>query len=393
MMDRITVNLGKERSYPILVGSGNLGEVGEHAIRLRPEGKRDYGGQFRPKNAEGVFIISSPRIYGLYGEPVAQSFRRAGFLNVGVGLFPDGERNKSLKSYRRIIGLLVEFANRSYGANGRGGIIIANLGGGVVGDLGGFVAATFNRGDSSSRVDYIQIPTTLLGFVDCGVGGKVGVNFPRGKAVVKNLLGQFYQPRLVYADLDVLRTLPRRELRSGLAEVIKYGVIKDKALFQYLERHHRDILSLEPEAVRHIVKRSYKIKARIVERDEKDRKGIRAILNYGHTVGHAIEGANLHYKHGEAVAIGMVCAAEIARELGIFPREGVKRIEGLIRAVGLPIRAKNCRIDDIMELLKRDKKIVSGINRYVLPTEIGRVIIKQGVEQGIIRKVVQGRLD
>ncbi len=381
-MDTITVNLGKERSYPILVGCGNLGEVGEQVIRLRP-----------PQAEQRVFIISSPRIYGLYGEPVSKSFRKAGFRHVGVGLFPDGERNKSLKSYSRIIAGLVEFANLSFGANGRGGIIIANLGGGVVGDLGGFVAATFNRGDSSARVDYIQIPTTLLGFVDCGVGGKVGVNFPRGKVVVKNLLGQFYQPRLVYADLDVLRSLPRRELRSGLAEVIKYGVIKDRALFQYLERHHRDILSLDLGVIRHIVKRSYNIKARIVERDERDRKGIRAILNYGHTVGHAIEGANLRYKHGEAVAIGMVCAAEIAGELGIFPQEGIKRIEGLIGRVGLPTKARGCDINDILELLKRDKKVVDGRNRYVLPTEIGRVTVMEGVDKGIIRKVIKGRLE
>ncbi|UCD86093.1 MAG: 3-dehydroquinate synthase [Deltaproteobacteria bacterium] len=379
-MDKITVNLGKERSYPILVGCGNLGEVGEHTARLK-------------QNVSGVFIVSSPRIYGLYGEPVAKSFKKAGFRHVGTGLFPDGERNKSLNSYSRVIAKLVEFASRSYGANGRGGIIIANLGGGVVGDLGGFVAATFNRGDSSARVDYIQIPTTLLGFVDCGVGGKVGVNFPRGKAVVKNLLGQFYQPRLVYADLDVLKTLPRRELKSGLAEVIKYGIIKDKLLFGYLEKHHRDILSLEPGALRHIVKKSYNIKARVVEQDEKDRKGIRAILNYGHTVGHAIEGANLHYKHGEAIAVGMVCAAEIARELGIFPQEGIKRIEELIKAVRLPVRAKDCRLSDILELLKRDKKVVNGVNRYVLPTEIGRVIVKQGVDNGIIRRVVRKRLE
>ncbi len=378
-MDKITVNLGKERSYPVLVGCGSLGEVGEQFVRLK-------------ENAERVFIISSPRIYGLYGELISKSFRKAGF-KVGVGLFPDGERNKSLKSYTKILAKLVEFANLSYGANGSGGIIIANLGGGVVGDLGGFVAATFNRGGSSAKVDYVQIPTTLLGFVDCGIGGKVGVNFPRGKAVIKNLIGQFYQPRLVYADLDVLRTLPRRELRSGLAEVIKHGVIKDKALFGYLEGHHRDIFSLDHEAIRHIVKRSYNIKARIVEKDERDRKGIRAVLNYGHTIGHAIEGANLQYKHGEAVAIGMVCAAEIARELGIFPGEGVKRIEELIGRVGLPVRARDCNINDILELLKRDKKVVNGINRYVLPTEIGRVIVKQGVDKGIIRKVIKGRLD
>ena len=367
ILEKIKIELDKGRSYDILIGYETLDKFGEHAYSLR------CGNE--------AFIITSPGVSSLYGKRVVKSLKSSGFKQVAMAKFPDGEENKSLESYVRVIDQLYKFDRHQ---NKK--LLIINLGGGVVGDLGGFVAATYRRG-----MNYIQVPTTLLALVDSGIGGKVGINWQDAK----NMVGAFYQPRLVYVDMAVLKTLPRRELLSGMVEVIKYGVIEDPALFRLLERHSKDIISLKDwDIIRKVVSTSYRIKARIVEKDEKDEKGIRIRLNFGHTLGHAIEAATVYrrYKHGEAVALGMACAGEIANRLGLFGKDELERLKRLISEVGLPLQIKGCGVREVINSMRHDKKFIGGKNRFVLPTKIGNVRIVEGVEEGIIKKVIEGRM-
>ncbi len=283
-MHTVKVNLG-DRSYDIELGAG-LDQAGAHLKELGLGQK--------------MALVTNPTIKKLYGRRIVDSLKAAGFLVMSVEV-PDGEQYKNL-----------DWANAIYTAlltNGfdRKSALVA-FGGGVIGDLTGFAAATFMRG-----VPFVQVPTTLLAMVDSSVGGKTGVNHPMGK----NMIGAFYQPKKVLMDLGVLKTLPREEFLSGMAEVIKYGVILDAGFFDYLERNRDRILSLEPDALTHIIKRSCEIKAEVVSKDERE-GGLRAILNFGHTVGHAVETAE-HYtmRHGEAVAIGMVYASRLAHKTGL----------------------------------------------------------------------------
>jgi 3-dehydroquinate synthase len=358
--DTITVSLG-DRSYDIVVGVGWFDRCGQ---------------VFRDRGfiAEGVMVFTSPHIGDLYFNRLEKSLRSAGFQKICRHDIPDGEQNKNLEQFGKCCEAIVTNFPQSESEP-----LVINLGGGVVGDIGGFVAATFLR----SGVPYIQIPTTLLGCVDCGVGGKVGVN----SEVVKNIIGLFYQPSLVFADLELLHTLPVREIRSGVAEVIKYGVVCDENLFAYLEQNIERLIALDEGVLGHIVSECYRIKARIVEEDEEDRKGKRNVLNYGHTIGHALEmAAHFKFTHGEAISVGMVAANRIAVRLGVMEEQCSERVSSLIRKAGLPVSSGSVDVsfDQLISSMKHDKKFTDGRNLFVLPTRIGAWKIERDVDMAIV---------
>jgi 3-dehydroquinate synthase len=311
-----------------------------------------------------MLVVTNPVVAGLYGEAVKRSLAEAGF-QVGEAQIPDGEEYKTLAT---VAGL---YDAAFTGGLERGDAVLA-LGGGVVGDIAGFLAATYMRG-----VPFVQVPTTLLAQVDSSVGGKVGVNHPGGK----NLIGAFYQPRFVLIDPDTLATLPSREVRAGLAEVIKYGVISDAGFFSWLEANIDRLLNLEPAALEHAIAASCRIKAAVVSADETE-TGLRAILNFGHTVGHALEAVTGYQRfvHGEAVAIGMVAAARLAVRLGYFEPPGAERITGLVLRAGLPAEVPAGVVPGaLLEAMRRDKKVVANRLTFVLPEAIGRVRVVRGV--------------
>jgi 3-dehydroquinate synthase len=259
---------------------------------------------------------------------------------------------------------------------------VVAVGGGVVGDLAGFVAATFNRG-----LDLLMVPTTLLAMVDSSVGGKVGINHPRGK----NLIGAFHQPAGVLIDTALLDTLPDREYRSGLAEVVKYGVILDAELFAWLEAHAAGVRDRRPDAVRHIVGRSCRLKADVVERDERELTGLRAVLNYGHTFAHAFETVAGYgtWLHGEAVAAGMVCASRLAELRGLVGADVTARQVRLLEAFGLPTAPLAWSIDELVAVMRTDKKAEAGRLRFVLPTRLGEVRLFDDVAEDQVRAVLR----
>lgn len=367
-IDSIRVNLG-ERSYDILVGNGWFDEFGSLLKRKHPE-------------FENVMVFTSPTIGGLYYARLEQSLSAAGYRKVRRYDIPDGEENKSLRQFADCCEAIVKFFPRSESTP-----VVLNLGGGVVGDMGGFVASTFLR----SGVPYIQIPTTLLGCVDCGVGGKVGVN----SHAVKNIIGRFYQPQLVFADLSLLQTLPLREIRSGVAEVIKYGVVCDAPLFEFLEKHIEDLLSLREPVLSHVVSECYRIKARVVESDEEEHRGLRNVLNYGHTVGHALEmAAHFEMTHGEAISVGMIAANRIALKLGVCGQALCERVSDLLQRAGLPIRAgNNISLESLVETMMHDKKFREGRNLFVLPTTIGNWKPQRDIPMPILREAIGSCLE
>lgn len=348
-MQKIRVELG-ERSYNIIIDSHILDGIGEEL----------KGFEFSPP----IAIISNPTVYGLYGERVHVSIKNAGFDTITV-IIPDGEEYKDLLWAQHIYGELLK-----HGLD-RASTLIA-LGGGVIGDITGFVASTYMRG-----IAFIQVPTTLLAQVDSSVGGKTGVNHRLGK----NMIGTFYQPKLVWIDVDTLKTLPRRELLAGLAEVIKYGVIWDKGLFKFLDDNKDRVLNLDRDALTHIIKRSCEIKAEVVSKDEKE-MGLRAILNYGHTIGHAIETATgyTRYLHGEAVAIGMHLEARLSLMLNFIDENQAARIKTLIDSYGLPSEMPvDININSILSSMQLDKKAVAGELKFILPEKIGVAKIYKGI--------------
>lgn len=344
-MDSINVELG-ERSYPIYIGSRIL---------------KDFGTKLREfVESKKVAVVTNPTVSALYLENVNNSLVHSGFEPKVIEI-PDGEEFKSLKWAEKIFDKLVSFEID------RQTPLVA-LGGGVVGDITGFAAASYLRG-----IPYVQVPTTLLAQVDSSVGGKTAVNHRKGK----NLIGAFYQPRFVFIDVDTLKTLEKRELRAGLSEVIKYGVIKDTGLFEYLEKNMESLLSYDEKALTHIIKRSCEIKAEVVEADERE-SGLRAILNFGHTFGHAVEALTKYkkFKHGEAVAIGMIWAANLSNRLGLCSLDVVERIDGLIKKTGLPGDAPAYSAEEYIRAMKLDKKVIGGDLRFVLTEAIGKVDIK-----------------
>jgi 3-dehydroquinate synthase len=360
-MEKIRVELG-ERSYDIVIGSNILRSIG---ASLKPFG-------FSPK----VVIVSNPTVYPLYGSVVADSLKKEGFDVLTVTI-PDGEEYKELLWTEHIYNMLLK------AKLDRSSSLIA-LGGGVVGDITGFAASTYMRG-----ISYIQVPTTLLAQVDSSVGGKTGVNHKLGK----NMIGTFWQPRLVWIDVRTLKTLRKREFIAGVAEAIKYGVIWDEELFDFLEAKRKKILSLDKDALMYIIKRSCEIKAEVVSKDERE-SGLRSILNFGHTIGHAIETATEYktYLHGEAVAIGMCLEAKLACMLNLIDDKRVVRIKSLIDSYGLPSeKPLNVSVEHILSSMKLDKKAVAGKLKFILPEKIGSVKTQEGVSGQAIKDVLQSR--
>ena len=357
-MRKVRVELD-QRSYDICISHNNLAGLAEHLKSL-------------PIGREGA-IITNPVLNKLYGESLSRHLSGGGYKITTIEL-PAGERHKTLKSVSRIYDLLI---NEKFERNS---FIIA-LGGGVIGDIAGFAAATYLRG-----IPYIQVPTSLIAQVDSSVGGKTGVDHPFGK----NLIGAFYQPLLVWIDVDVLKTLPRRELIAGMGEVVKYGVIADEQFFNFIERHFKDILSLDKDTLIHTVARSCEIKAMIVSSDERE-KGLRAILNFGHTIGHALETITGYrkYRHGEAVAMGMVFAARLAVNIGICKDDVAAGIESLCRLIGLKTKLPVVDLSDLIDIISRDKKVADGEVRFVLPVRIGEVKIVEDADNGILQRTVQ----
>ncbi len=364
----VRVSLG-DRSYDILVGRGLLAQLGAETAARVADGK-----------AEGrlAVILSSPAIARRYGIGASASLQAAGF-RVHTALIPAGERSKTLASVSRLYQALHDqVADRR--------TVVVALGGGVVGDMAGFVAATYARG-----LDFVQVPTTLLAQVDSSVGGKTGVNFGSAQNSAKNLIGAFHQPRLVVIDPDILRTLPLRERRSGLAEVVKYGIIGDKDFFALLKRQMAGLLALSSPHLEHVLAHSCALKARVVEQDEHE-GGLRAILNFGHTVGHALEALTQYrtYTHGEAIALGMVSAALAGEEVGVTRPNDTAALTLLLRAAGFAVRLDPAHsIEEITRLLAWDKKSVGGSARFVLMEEIGRATPGHTVPEAAIRKALE----
>lgn len=360
-MPEIKVELG-ERSYRIAIDSGMLANLGKSL--------RDFG--FSSKTA----VVSNPTVFSLYGSRVAESMRDAGF-DVTVIVLPDGEEYKNLSSVERIYGemLTAQLDRKS--------ALIA-LGGGVIGDITGFAASTYMRG-----IDFIQVPTTLLAQVDSSVGGKTGVNHQLGK----NMIGTFWQPRLVWIDIDTLKSLPSREFLSGIAEVIKYGVIRDEGFFSFLEKNRDKVLALDNDVLTHVVRLSCEIKANVVSEDERE-SGLRAILNYGHTIGHALETVTGYkkYLHGEAVCVGMCAEAKLASAVGLLEDSQLMRLKALIEAYGLPLSLPE-GVDSqlLISSMKLDKKTVSGDLTFILPEKIGKVRIQRGLSLKEIEKILASR--
>lgn len=346
----------EERAYDVHVGHGVLGQLGARC--------REVGLGGRPA------VVTDESVAGHYLHPVVDSLSRAGYEPLVVR-FAGGDSAKSLSTVEAVCGQLIE------AELDRSAWVVA-VGGGVVGDLAGFVAATFLRG-----IPFVQVPTTIVAQVDASVGGKTGVNHALGK----NLIGAFHQPRLVWIDTEVLRTLPRRERIGGMSEVVKHAVIRDAGLFAFLEEHLEAVLSLElePELLDWLIARNVEIKAQVVAADERE-LGLRALLNYGHTVGHAIEAAGAYerYRHGEAVGLGMVAAGHIARQRDLWPAADCERQESLLRRLGLPGGLASIPLDLILQHTRADKKRASGRLRFVLPRRIGQAEVYGDIPEAAV---------
>jgi 3-dehydroquinate synthase len=353
---RVRVELG-ERSYEILIGPGLLGRAAEF---LEPLGL-----------GRRCAIITDSNVGPRYAGPLQEALRRGGYAAELLSV-PAGEASKSFRQVERLLERLP-----ALGLDRQ--CFVVALGGGVVGDLAGFVAAIYLRG-----LPYVQVPTTLLAQVDSAVGGKVGVNLPQGK----NLVGAFHQPRLVLSDTDTLRTLPEREVRSALAEVIKHGAIRDAEFFARLEREHLRLLHLEPAAVAHAVRRCCEIKAEIVSADERE-AGLRSILNFGHTIGHAMEALSEYVGllHGEAVSMGMVAAAYLSTKRAGLPAAEAARLRALLDACGLPVRlGDNYEVPELLQAIRLDKKARGGRLRFVLLRRLGEAFVSEEVSDADIEE-------
>ncbi|MBQ8706916.1 MAG: 3-dehydroquinate synthase [Succinivibrionaceae bacterium] len=355
-MKLLNVDLA-DRSYPISIGGGLLDDASSFKAAIR-----------HPR----VIVVTNTTVAPLYLERLKNTL--SGFCSVCQCILPDGEKYKTLDSFNQALTAMLE------NSLGRDSTVLA-LGGGVVGDIAGFAASAYQRG-----VDFVQVPTTLLAQVDSSVGGKTGVNHRLGK----NMIGAFYQPRAVIIDTDCLQTLPARELSAGLAEVIKYGIIWDADLFACLEASMSDLLKLDGEKLEQVISRCCAIKAEVVHQDERE-GGVRALLNLGHTFGHAIENHMGYgvWLHGEAVAAGTVMASAIARMRGHIGQEEFQRIVRLHQAASLPVSPpENMTADDFLSLMRHDKKVKAGAIRYVIPTSIGSAevfsdVTRDEVEQSI----------
>jgi 3-dehydroquinate synthase len=364
----LRVELGT-RSYDVRVVSSALEHFGPFA-RMALE--QTWAG----RNCRQSLLVSDQHLADLgMTEPYATALRSVGIEPI-TAIVPPGESSKSLAQASALYEALVR------GKFDRHSAVVA-LGGGVIGDLAGFVAATYNRG-----LPLVMVPTTLLAQVDSSVGGKVGINFPGAK----NIIGSFHQPSAVWIDTETLSTLPDRELSCGLAEVVKYGVILDADFFAYLEQNVAPILAREPGTVRRIVAQSCRLKAEVVSKDEREETGLRAVLNFGHTIGHAIEAVAGYagpYQHGEAVAIGMLAESRLAERLGWIDESFVDRLARLLEAFRLPIRASGLDHDRLYEAMGRDKKNQGAKIRFVLPRALGRVELTDAASEAEIWAVLE----
>ena len=350
----LEVGLG-ERSYPIHIGSGTIARVGDVLAR---------------EGARRAIVVTNDAVAAHWLPALRKSLEARGVAS-DVVTIPDGESNKNFATLESVITRLLELkAERK--------TMVVALGGGIVGDIAGFAAAVYQRG-----MPFVQVPTTLLAQVDSSVGGKTGINHPLGK----NMIGAFYQPRAVLIDTQCLATLPKREVAAGLAEVIKYGAIRDAAFFAWLESNIDALVARDATALAHAIHESCRIKAAIVAADERE-EGERALLNFGHTFGHAIETGMGYgqWLHGEAVAAGMVLAARVSHRTGRIDASDVQRLGALIARAGLPTVAPGLGFDRWKTLLARDKKVAAGTIRYILLEAIGQAIIATGIDDPVLRE-------
>ncbi len=356
MHKRVPVQIKGTRSLPIIIGDGIMSSLGDFI---------DCSGY------SSITLITDATTEKLYGEPVMEALGATGRRLLKY-TFPAGERSKSLRQVERAYQFLME--------NGvdRNGLLCV-LGGGVVGDVGGYVAATYLRG-----IDYVQLPTTLLAQVDSSIGGKVGINF----GGMKNMVGSFYQPKAIISDIAFLESLPVRERRNGMAEVIKYGLAMDRELFDKVSRRKK--AKFAADELVDIIGRCAFLKARIVEADETDRSGLRQILNFGHTVGHAIEATSSFQgqRHGEAIAIGMMAASRISERLGMLNHESVQGIGEVLTRFGLPTRCPEMSPAELLGAMQYDKKASQGELRWVLLKEIGQGVVNCTVEKDVVIKAL-----
>jgi 3-dehydroquinate synthase len=355
----VRVSLG-ERSYDIEIGEENLSQLGPFVARRG--------------DVSHAVVITDENVEKPHGIQAAEGLARNSTM-VDLVVIEPGEQSKCVATAAELWEKLLDL-----GADRK--TVVVAVGGGVVGDLAGFVAATYARG-----IPFFQAPTSLLAQVDSSVGGKVGINLP----AAKNMVGAFLQPRGVLIDTATLATLPDPEYRAGLGEVVKYGVILDAALFEFLENHADRLLHRDPSALRHVITRCCRLKADIVEQDEREVSGLRAVLNYGHTIGHALESLTGYGSllHGQAVAIGMVCESRLAERLGRIDASVTTRQEKLLTAFGLPTRLPDVEIDQILRAMMHDKKVEHGQLRFVLPSRLGQVELVGGVDLDTVREVLK----
>jgi 3-dehydroquinate synthase len=358
MQAKIKVKL-KQDSYNIHVGIGILSKAGQ-LIKPLIKGKR-------------ILIVSNEKVFKLYGETLIKSLKR--YFDCGVFLMGDGERYKNI---RTVMAILEQCAKMKLDRN----CAIAGLGGGVVGDVAGFAASIYMRG-----INLIHIPTSLVAQADSSIGGKTGIDLTAGK----NLVGSFYQPKIVITDINVLSTLSEIEFKNGFTEVIKYGIIMDAPFFYFLRKNAGEIKKKNKKVLYYIVKRSIQNKVKVVERDEKEKSGFRAILNYGHTIGHAIESAAGYraYKHGEAVAIGIYIAASIAFKMKICSKATFNEQKQILNLFDLIKPLKKIKISDILNKIKIDKKVINDKIRFILTKKIGCVSFIQNINFNIIKKELE----
>ncbi len=361
-MKTVHVRLG-ERSYDINVGSNTLANLASVLSDL----------SLSKKGA----LITDSNVFPHFGKKILDHLTDNGF-DLSLIEIPAGEPSKAIETATGIWKKMLELKldRRSF---------LLTLGGGVVGDLGGFVASTYLRG-----IPFVQIPTTLLAQVDSSVGGKTGINLPEGK----NLVGAFYQPRSVQIDLDVLKTLPEREFKAGIAEIIKYGIIWDHAFLNFLDKNMEALLNLETEPLTTAIAKSCEIKAMVVEMDEKE-LGMRAVLNYGHTFGHAYEAAEGYkdLRHGEAIAVGMVAAAKLSHKMGLCKIDEVNAIEQLIQKAGLLTQVKGLSVENVRKHMNVDKKVQDGKLKFILLEKIGKVAQRTDVPEDLLNEVIQESLN
>ncbi len=365
---RIDVDLGP-RSYPILVGAGILETLG---TVLREHGLKQTN----------AFVITNPEVGGRYFSQIEDSLKAAGFSRIVRHDIPPTEEGKNWDVFSKTCAALLESFPDAAAIP-----LVVLLGGGVVGDLGGFAAAVFRRG-----VPFVQIPTTLLAAVDSSVGGKVAVNF----GGVKNIMGAFSQPKLVFCDLQTFTTLSAREIRSGSAEVIKYGAVCSASLFEQLDHGALEkLLALDESTLVDVVAQCVRLKADVVEQDEFDKKGIRNVLNFGHTIGHALElSADYSLTHGEAISVGMIAATQIARGLKMVDAEFAERLHRMLTRASLPTTypGHSQLFDRVMRAMQMDKKFHDGKNLFVLPTTIGKWEPRENVDWSLVHEAVRSAL-